>query len=102
MEVPLLGQNRTQKPEVIEARCAFLVYITKEGQTVMTPDINTPLTTERLVHQDEVMAACYVVSNNMLAQQNAAFTVQAQAGMAQAVMNMRETQKIQKDPNFRT
>lgn len=102
-EIPLLGQNRpAQKiPEVVEARCAFLVYLTKEGQYVMTPDINTPLTTERLVHQDEALAACHVIGINLQAQQNAALTVQAQAGMAQAVMNMRASQEIQKDPKFR-
>jgi hypothetical protein len=105
-EIPLLGQNNHQhphkEPEIVEARCAFLVYITKEGQTVMTPDINTPLTTERLVHQDEALAACHVVAANLQAQQGAAMMMQAQMGMAQAAMNARANQEVLKGtPNLR-
>lgn len=103
-EIPLLGQNNThthKEPEVVQARCAFLVYLTKEGAYVMTPDINTPLVTERLVHQDEALAACHVVAGNLQAQQNAAISMQAQMGMAQAAMNQRAAQQLQKDPKFR-
>jgi hypothetical protein len=103
-EIPLLGQNHShphKEPEIVEARCAFLVYLTKEGAYVMTPDINTPLTTERLVHQDEALAACHVVAANLEAQQAAALTVQTQMGMAQAAMNARASQQLLKDPNLR-
>jgi hypothetical protein len=104
MEVPLLGQHKPEPaktPEVVEARCAFLVYITKGGQTVMTPDINTPLTVERPIHQDEALGATYNVLTNLSSQMGAAMTINGMVGMTQAAMQQQAQQQLLKDPNLR-
>lgn len=84
METPELSQAAaTQRVEpeeevidVIEAQTAFLVFTTKEGNTVLTADINTPITVERPPTSHEVKGALYVVLSDFAVSETALNTAQ--------------------------
>ena len=53
---PVGGSTAGQAPEVIEADTAFLVYRLPNGETVVTPDLYTPVIPRRDPTTDEVSA----------------------------------------------
>jgi hypothetical protein len=80
MAVPELGQQAAKQrvqeataaqdvPKMLPARFAFLVYVTPEGETVMTPDLNAPVAPERIPSTDEVKGACGNVLNHLNSQE---------------------------------
>lgn len=84
METPELSQSAASQrvePEeevidVIEARTAFLVFTTPEGNTVLTADINAPITVERPPTSHEVKGALYVVLSDFAVSETALNTAQ--------------------------
>lgn len=95
MTVPELGKvaadERAQPEEeetieVIEAKTAFLIFTTPEGNTVLTADINAPITVERQPTSHEVKGALYVILSDFAVSEtalNAAqMTVNSQMQMA--------------------
>lgn len=94
--VPLLGQENKEEEtvlELVEAETAFLIYTTPEGNTVLTPDINIPLTVERPPTSHEVKGALHNVLDDFQMQE-AAFI--AAPLIAQHVLNaqMQAVQQI--------
>ncbi len=48
-------------PQLEEVQWAFLVYKTKDGETIMHHDINHPISPERDPHPDDIHGACATV-----------------------------------------
>lgn len=94
-DIPELGRaaaaERTQPEEevidVIEAKTAFLVFTTPEGNTVLTADINAPISVERPPTSHEVKGALYVVLSDFAVSEtalnSAQMTINTQMQMAQ-------------------
>lgn len=98
MEVPLLGQDKEEKElELVEADAAFLVMV-KDGQVVMSTDINIPITVERQPTLHEIRGACYNVltdlQNQETAMQSAQHTVNFQLQAARQMSEARTNQQL--------
>jgi len=103
-EVPLLtGKAAEPKEEVaefIDAKTAFMIYWTKEGEVMVSPDLNAPIVIERPPTATEVYSACAIVQKDVIAQQTSLGTVQTQMQvgrqMAEAQANQQILQQMQK------
>ena len=67
MEVPLLGQAPAgdKTPEFIEAKTAFLIYITEDGKVAVSTDLNAPIVTERAPTQNELWSAVATIKKDI-------------------------------------
>lgn len=92
-------------PETVDVVTAFLIYTTKDGQTIMTYDVNIPVVPEHSPTPDEVYGACQVVSKDIQVQETTARTVNGMVQMAQAQMQAAQQQQLGQqllnNPNFR-
>lgn len=81
--------QETQDP--LAVRTAFLVLITKEGESVVVPDINFPVVPERGPNQDEIVSSCQrvgdYITNQVLIQ---AVTQSVVANMARLLQAQQE------------
>ena len=78
MSIPLLGQDAARsrqaqqagddKPEFIEAECAFIVYQTPDGAWVATADLGTPVTIERPPTRHDIISGCECAKQEQLRQ----------------------------------
>lgn len=92
MSVPLIGQNKeSEAPQIIEAETAFLVFIAKDNdgipRTLLSTDINVPVTPDHTASMDEVLGAMSVVSGDIQAGKT------ADAIMMRQAMAMRQAQE---------
>jgi hypothetical protein len=72
-------QRKTEAPEAIQAEYAYMVYVRKDnGQVVITPDLNVPVSMERPPTTDEIFMTTQVIIKDIVGQQYAAMTAQAQ------------------------
>lgn len=99
-EVPELSQRSVNErsvdptPTNLEAEFAFLVVKTAEGQFVVVPDINAPVTVERQASFPEIKGALSVVLNDVNNQETAQLTVMFQQMRAQQLMDQHLNQQI--------
>lgn len=93
-----LDQRPQELPEVVEARSAFLVFITDDGLYGVSSDINIPITTKRPATQPEIKAALSVtldtMNNQEVAIQAAQQVMNMQMQVAQAVKNAQDSQAV--------
>lgn len=100
-EVPLLGQNKPDKPaetktlEVTDVTTAFMAYMDTDGQWVITPDINTSVIPAREPTPDEMYACACIVQKDFAAQAAAQATVTLQMMQAQAIANQQANMVMQ-------
>jgi hypothetical protein len=91
MTVPLIGQSKPEEPKIIEAETAFLVFIAKDEngvpRTLLSTDINVPVTPDHTASMDEVLGAMSVVSSDILAGKT------SDAMMMRQAMAMRQAQE---------
>lgn len=94
-----------ERDDIIDVRTAFLVFVDKDGQTIMTHDVNLPVRPEHTPTPDEVYAACSVVAKDITVQETTARTVQGMVQMAQMQMQAAQQAQMQQqllnNPNFR-
>lgn len=97
-DVPLLGQKKpaeTKKAEITEVTTAFMAYLDKDNQWVITPDINVTIKPEREPTPDELYAAACIIQKDMAAQAAAQATVTLQMMQAQAIANQQANLAMQ-------
>jgi hypothetical protein len=73
---------------------AFIVYITKEGQVIGTPDINVKLNPERPPTNDDFFSGASVVVKDIQAITTAEQTVALQSRLAQQMAHMQQQQQL--------
>lgn len=100
-----LSAVKPQEETVLEVSTAFLVYIGKNGDVVMTNDLTTALIIERPASPDEVYGACAVVQKDLAARETAMQSGYAVAQIAQQQMAAAQNQQLQQQilnaPNLR-
>ena len=103
MEVPLLGQTtpapeETKVLEGVSATAAFLLYLDKDGNVVMSPDINIAITTERTPTIHEIKGALQTVLDDLRTQETAILAAQhvvnMQMQLGRAAQEARMNQQI--------
>lgn len=100
MQVPLLGQPREDTaakaaPDLIEADCAFLVYIPKEpGPAAVSFDIDIPITTEREAQPSDVIGALAQIDASLRGQVAAITTVNLMNQVGKAAMEAQMQQQV--------
>lgn len=107
-EVPLLGQSRAEEkpkaPEVVEADCAYLVYI-RDGEATASLDINVPVTTKRPATLADIISGSAQNTLTVSAQisGNAMMQQVAQMGMAarEAQLQQQVLQQMQQEKGRR-
>lgn len=78
MDIPILGeaaarartaqQPADEKPEFIDAECAFIVYQTPDGAWVATADLDIPVTVERPSTRHDIIGGCEVAKHDQIRQ----------------------------------
>lgn len=103
--VPLLGQEKEEPTvlELVEAQTAFLIYTTPDGNTVLTPDINIPITVERAPTSHEVKGALHNVLDDFQMQESAflAAPLVAQHVLQAQMQAVQQIQRQQLSPEER-
>jgi len=76
VEIPILGQDAARaragqqqasdKPELAEAECAFIIYQTTEGEWKATNDLNVPVTSARAATANDIASGCGRVKEDLL------------------------------------
>lgn len=72
------GGTKTEAAEAdfIEAKTAFIIFTQDDGTVVMTPDLNTPVVSERQPNINEVYSACGIVMKDIRNQESGALAAQ--------------------------
>lgn len=83
-------EQESKAPEILEVETAFIMYRTKDGNVVLTEDLNVPLKTERQIIPQEMLTMMYIASESIKSQQVAQMT--ADVIMAR---NMQIAQQLQ-------
>lgn len=99
MSVPLIGQKQeSTEPQIIEAETAFLVFVAKDKdgipRTLLSTDINTPVSPHHPASMDEVMAAMSVVTGDIQAGKTADAMMMRQAMAVRAAQEQRANQQL--------
>lgn len=94
MEIPLLGQGKTEETPVREVEFALLLIKSTDGQVTLSTDISTPIMAERLPIPDEVISSLSSALKNMEAQQVAAIVMQGMMQMSQMAMQAQQNQGL--------
>lgn len=105
--VPLLGQAKpavTDDPKtdaenpVIVAKTAFLIYIQEDGQTIVSPKINTPIVTVRPATVNDIYHAVADVMKDIEKEETAMLTAQhvvnAQMQLARQVQDAQANAQV--------
>lgn len=124
-DVPLLGQDSAREraaangqadpvaeetaPQVIPARCAIMVLVTPDGETVLANDINLPVVPERIASRDEAYGMLATALKDMQVEEAAVHTTRSvianiEAKQQQAMQKMQNdgiTNHIQQAGGFR-
>lgn len=77
-----------------EVRTAFLVIVTRDGQSIAVPDINLPLRLDHQASTDEIFGAAKTVAKDIQVQETAQHTAFAMQQMAMAQMQARQNQQL--------
>jgi len=95
-EVPLIGETRPVQEEkpFIEAKYAFLVYATEDGNIIMNPDINAAVVASGEPTDSDVRHACSEIIRTTDMQQaaimTANFVIQGQMQVAQQIQRAQQ------------
>lgn len=84
-----------EEPQATTFRTAFLVFVTKDGETAASNDPSlfaNSVNVEKIAHPDEMDAACAVIRTDIASQKTAAMI---QGLMMQAAKAAQEAQKVQ-------
>jgi hypothetical protein len=103
MEVPLLGQGKSEKESgeelpYREVKTAFLVYLGADNSIHVSPDINLPVVCERQPDPHDIWLAVTTIKNDIEKQELALLTAQhvlsAQMQMAARIQDAQATQQV--------
>ena len=98
MTVPLIGQSKPEEPQIIEAETAFLIFVARDEngipRTLLSTDINVPVTPDHTASMDEVLGAMSVVSSDILAGKTSDAMMMRQAMAVRAAQEQRANQEL--------
>lgn len=87
-------EQANKPPETIEATTAYIVYTRKsDGAIVLTHDINVPLKVDRPPTHDEVYGSMHVVQKDLVGQQYAGMSAQANLQLNNFVAQQMQAQQ---------
>lgn len=88
-------KDKTAIPgEPVEVETAFLVILRGNGVVQATPDINVPITPQRVVTMDEMQMACQRVADDAQATKVAQLVQMGMQQVAQRAMSQAQGQQI--------
>ena len=88
------AQTATEAPEVLEATTAWVVFITRDGHTGSTPDLDIAITKDREPTAEEVAYGCLAVHDELAMQKAAVVTAQQTINATMQVQSqMRQQQE---------